>query len=320
MPPRRLGRVDIPRDPPRFLPVRTALRAHAARWLGPGQPVAVGLSGGADSTALLAAALMEGLRAHAVVVDHGLQPGSGEVAARAAALALDLGASAEIRRVRVGRAGGMEAAAREARYRALRQAARGRPLLVGHTRDDQAETYLLAALRGNPAGMLPASGGLHRPLLGVRREDTEAACRELGLEPWRDPQNEDSAFRRVAVRAAVIPAISEATGVGAPVAPLAQAADRAALDAEALDQWARRAATDSVADLARLPQAVRGRIVSAMILRAGARVTRAALDAVEALVTDWRGQGPVAVGAGLVVARADGKLTVTREKGVRDAR
>ncbi|MEJ4098894.1 tRNA lysidine(34) synthetase TilS [Corynebacterium mastitidis] len=320
MPPRRLGRVDIPRDPPCFLPVRTALRAHAARWLGPGQPVAVGLSGGADSTALLAAALMEGLRAHAVVVDHGLQPGSGEVAARAAALALDLGASAEIRRVRVGRAGGMEAAAREARYRALRQAARGRPLLVGHTRDDQAETYLLAALRGNPAGMLPASGGLHRPLLGVRRADTEAACRELGLEPWRDPQNEDSAFRRVAVRATVIPALSEATGVGDPVAPLAQAADRAALDAEALDQWARRAATDSVADLARLPQAVRGRIVSAMILRAGARVTRAALDAVEALVMDWRGQGPVAVGAGLVVARADGKLTVTREKGVRDAR
>ncbi|PKF68414.1 tRNA lysidine(34) synthetase TilS [Corynebacterium mastitidis] len=320
MPPRRLGRVDIPRDPPRFLPVRTALRAHTARWLSPGQPVAVGLSGGADSTALLAAALMEGLRAHAVVVDHGLQPGSGEVAARAAALALDLGASAEIRRVRVGRAGGMEAAAREARYRALRQAARGRPLLVGHTRDDQAETYLLAALRGNPAGMLPASGGLHRPLLGVRRADTEGACRELGLEPWRDPQNEDSAFRRVAVRAAVIPTLSEVTGVGDPVSPLAQAADRAALDAEALDQWARRAATDSVADLARLPQAVRGRIVGTMILRAGARVTRAALDAVEALVMDWRGQGPVAVGAGLVVARADGKLTVTREKGVRDAR
>ncbi|MBC3185715.1 tRNA lysidine(34) synthetase TilS [Corynebacterium sp. zg-331] len=328
----RLGAVRIPRDPPHFLAVRLAVRRHLSRHLaaygprgtqggGPERAEAiVGLSGGADSTALLAAALVEGLRLHAVVIDHGLQEGSGAVAGRAAAMAARMGASAAVYRVAVTGPGGTEAAARAARYAALSRAAGDRPILVGHTGEDQAETYLLGALRGNPAGMPPVSGALHRPLLGVRRADTQAACRELGIEPWQDPHNEDAAFRRVALRREVIPGMATALGVNDPVMPLAQAASRAAEDAAALDLWARRAATKDAVALARLPGAVRSRILARMVREAGGRVTGASIRALDALVTDWNGQGPVAVGAGLVVTRADGTLTVTREKGVRDAR
>ncbi|WPF65867.1 MULTISPECIES: tRNA lysidine(34) synthetase TilS [unclassified Corynebacterium] len=322
----RLGAVLIPRDPPHFLPVRLALRRHISDHLSsperdPGAAeVIVGLSGGPDSTALLAAALVEGLRVHAVVIDHGLQPGSGLVAAKAASIAVAMGASASVWRVAVTGPGGMEAAARAARYAALERASRGRPILVGHTREDQAETYLLGALRGNPAGMLPVSGGLHRPLLGVRRADTQGACAELGLEPWHDPQNRDTAFRRVALRRRVIPGLADALGVGDLSPALAQAADRAAEDAAALEEWARRAETRSAAELAALPRAVRSRVLARMVHDAGGKVTGASMRALDALVMNWRGQGPVAVGAGLAVTRADGKLTVTREKGVRHAR
>lgn len=334
---RYLGAVSIPHDPPHFLPVRLALRRHLAAHLprsesqgGYGAPgilgswapaeAIVGLSGGADSTALLAAALAEGLRVHAVVIDHGLQRDSALVAGRAASIAVTLGASASVLRVAVTGPGGMEAAARAARYAALSRLAGDRPILVGHTREDQAETYLLGALRGNPAGMRPVAGNLHRPLLETRRADTRGACRELGIQPWQDPHNEDTAFRRVAVRRAVIPGMAETLGVGDPVSALAQAAARTAEDDAALEEWALRAKTDSAAELARLPRAVRSRIMARMVHEAGGKITGASMRALDALVMAWRGQGPVAVGAGLVVARADGTLTVTREKGVRDAR
>ncbi|KQB86185.1 tRNA lysidine(34) synthetase TilS [Corynebacterium lowii] len=326
----RLGAFDVPHDPPHFLVLRRALRRHIAAHLRPGEQVVVGLSGGADSTALLLACLMEGLRVHAVVVDHGLQQGSAAVAGAAADTALRLGATCSVLRVQVTGAGGMEAAAREARYRALADAAgaaaggagaaQPRPILVGHTCEDQAETYLLGALRGNPAGMEPVTGNIHRPLLRVRRRDTQLACREWGITPWQDPHNEDSAFRRVAVRREVIPGLATATGIDDPVPALAQAAARAAADNAALEEWARRVHTDSAVDLAGLPAAVRGRILARMVHEAGGRATGASISTLDALVTDWHGQGPVAVGAGLVVTRANGKLTVTREKGVRDAR
>ncbi|KQB83188.1 tRNA lysidine(34) synthetase TilS [Corynebacterium oculi] len=322
---RRIGAVIIPHDPPHFLPVLLAMRRHVAEHLGGGAAekaadVVVGLSGGADSTALLAAALVEGLRVHAVVIDHGLQRDSALVAGRAASIAVAMGASASVHRVRVDGPGGMEAAARAARYAALERAARGRPIVVGHTREDQAETYLLGALRGNPAGMRPVAGNLHRPLLGVRRADTQGACRELGIAAWQDPHNDDPAVRRVALRHRVIPEMAETLGIGDPVTALAQAASRAAEDAAALEEWARQAETTSAAELALLPRAVRSRIIARMVLAAGGKVTGASVGAVDALVTAWRGQGPVSVGAGLAVTRADGKLTVTREKGVRDAR
>src|SRR5690606_20312838 len=110
--------------------------------------VLVALSGGADSLALAAATAFEAPRAHlragAVIVDHGLQAASTEVAERAAEQARALGLDpVVVVRVQVGSAGGPEAAARDARYAALVetiQTTDAAALLLGHTLDDQAET------------------------------------------------------------------------------------------------------------------------------------------------------------------------------------
>src|SRR5699024_186187 len=102
-----------PRRSPHFLACRRAVRP----FLTP-EPVTIGLSGGADSLALVAAARAEGQEVHAVVVDHQLQSGSRAVAEEAAAQARRLGAHAEIATVTVGE-GNLEAHARLARYRAL---------------------------------------------------------------------------------------------------------------------------------------------------------------------------------------------------------
>ena len=165
-----------------------------------------------DSSAWVIAAWGEGVSAEALVVDHRLQPGSADVARTAVAEAARMGMAAQIRPVDVPPGENMEAAARRVRYAALVVAAAGRPVLVGHTGDDQAETLLLTALRGNPAGMRAVSGQVHRPLLGLRRADTVGACRELGLRPWSDPHNDDPAFRRVAVRTRVMDLLTEITG------------------------------------------------------------------------------------------------------------
>ena len=94
---------------------------------------------------------------------------------------------------------GPEAAARQARYAAFELAAEesgASAILLGHTMDDQAETVLLGLARGSGArsiaGMAPAAGGYLRPLLGLRRAQTVAACAALGLDPWHDPQNDDA--------------------------------------------------------------------------------------------------------------------------------
>ncbi len=138
--------------------------------------VLVALSGGPDSLALAAATAFEapraGLRAGAVIVDHGLQAGSADVAARAAAQARELGLDPVlVKRVEVGTEGGPEAAAREARYAALAGAASETgtaAVLLGHTLDDQAETVLLGLARGSGgaslSGMAPVSAAPVSPV------------------------------------------------------------------------------------------------------------------------------------------------------------
>ncbi|HOT57374.1 MAG TPA: tRNA lysidine(34) synthetase TilS, partial [Ornithinibacter sp.] len=178
--------------------------------------VLVACSGGADSLALAAATAFEGpaagIRAGAVVVDHGLQPASAEVAARAAATLITLGLGpVEMIRVEVTTDGaGVEAAARAARYRALEEAAdrHGAALvLLGHTLDDQAEQVLLGLVRGSGArslaGMPPARGRFRRPLLGTTRAQCRASVTAHGLTWWDDPMNEDPTFARVRARRAV---------------------------------------------------------------------------------------------------------------------
>ena len=145
----------------------------------------VALSGGADSLALTAVAAAS-KPTIALIVDHRLQRDSRRVAATARDQALSLGCvDAQVLCVDVGTAGGPEAAARTARYRALDDARGDAPVLLAHTLDDQAETVLLGLGRGSGsrsiAGMRPCDPPWYRPLLGIRRALTHAVCAELGL-------------------------------------------------------------------------------------------------------------------------------------------
>ena len=240
----------------------------------------------------------------ALCVDHGLQPESATVAARAVATARSLGAEARSVKVQV-KPGNIEAQAREARYEALMAAAaaEGRSVWVAHTMDDQAETYLLGSLRERAVGM-PVSGTVTRPFLSVRRADMVAACAELGLEAWHDPMNADPRFRRVRVRTEVLPLLADIHG-GDPVPPLAAAASLARDDAAALD--AQATVTAQVAEISGLPVALRRRAYLALVdVPLGPRH----LDAIDSLVMDWHGQGPVAV-TGFQVRRQGAELRVT---------
>ena len=143
---------------------------------------------------------------------------------------------------------GPEAAARQARYAVIEAAAveyGASAVLLGHTMDDQAETVLLGLARGSGgrslAGMRPAAGRYLRPLLGVRRAQTKAACVAEGLEPWEDPQNADEAFARTRVRQQILPLMEELLGPGI-TESLARTAGQLRSDADALDALAAEAA------------------------------------------------------------------------------
>jgi tRNA(Ile)-lysidine synthase len=305
-------------------PLRAAVTAFARRH--PADRWCVGLSGGADSLALTAVAAALKPTA-ALIVDHGLQAGSADVAAAAAAQARQLGCvDAQVISVDVGTDGGPEAAARTARYAALDAARHGAPVLLAHTLDDQAETVLLGLGRGSGprsiAGMRVWDPPWGRPLLEARRADTEAACAELGLTPWRDPHNTDPRYTRVRLRTEVLPLLEEVLAGG--VAPaLARTAAALREDNDALDALAAAhldaLRTDdglTVAGLEDLPAALRRRVIRGWLLSVGATMlTDVQLRAVDALVGDWHGQGGAAVSSPLryqrlIVTRRAGLLTV----------
>ncbi len=296
------------------LGVRRALRDLAADEL-----VLAAVSGGADSLALAAALAFERPGSGALVVDHGLQPDSARVTARAVEVCRSLGltterlASAPWPRRGDGGAGGPEATARTLRYALLGAAAErlgAAAVLLGHTLDDQAETVLLGLARGagtrSLAGMAAERGRWRRPLLGVTRRQTRAACAEAGLEPWDDPHNTDPSYARVRVRGQLLPALELALGPGV-AAALARTARQAREDADALD--ALTPDTDDVTELAALPPALLGRAVKRWAERAcGGAVTGAHVASLRALVEAWHGQGPVALPGGVLAGREDGRL------------
>ncbi len=289
----------------------------------------VACSGGPDSLALAAGcrevARRTGRLLTAVIIDHGLQDGSAEVAAGVVDQLSRSGiAPVEVVAVEVdhGSGDGPEAAARSARYAALHAAADrlgATTILLGHTRDDQAETVLLGLGRGSGtrslAGMAVRSGRLLRPLLELPRTTTEQACAEAGLTPWRDPHNSDPAYTRVRVRDRVLPLLESELGPGV-AAALARTARLARADADLLDQLADRAAADChtgdgavdcAATLAQ-PTALRTRILRRWLLdRGAAQVSAAQLGEVDRLLTAWHGQAGVDLPA-LTVTRRDGRL------------
>jgi tRNA(Ile)-lysidine synthase len=314
---------------PAVAEIRRALR-HSLADVPAGGLVLVACSGGSDSLALAAClgftAPRMGLRAGLLTVDHGLQEGSQERAREVVRLAAGFGlAPAEALAVAVGKAGGPEAAAREARYKALALAAErlgASAVLLGHTRDDQAETVLLRLARGSGtrslAGMPVVSGIYRRPLLGAGRETTRAACAALGLVPWEDPHNLDPAYTRVRVRHDALPVLERAIGPGVTEA-LARTAALCRDDADALDAWADEVYAQArdigseltVSGLKVLPSAVRRRVIQRAALAAGA--TASALGAVhieqvDRLITGWRGQRFVELPGGIAVVRRYGTL------------
>jgi tRNA(Ile)-lysidine synthase len=314
--------------------VRSAVRGllAEARAVGhlTGGWVAVAVSGGADSLALAAAtgyvAPRLGLRTLGLVVDHGLQEGSATVAGAAAATVLELGVDeARVLTVDVTGPGGMEAAARRARYAALRAALPSADVLVllGHTRDDQAETVLLGLGRGSGArsvaGMRPLDPPWGRPLLAVSRSVTVAACARLGLAPWADPHNVDPRFTRVRLRSEVLPLLEDVLSGGV-AAALARTAAQLREDGDALDMWAAQAVDDVVKDgeidaagIRALPAAVRRRVLRTWLLAGGVpELTDAHLRSADDLVADWHGQGGVWLPGGLVARRSHGRLLLDR--------
>jgi tRNA(Ile)-lysidine synthase len=314
----------VARIPAAVAAVRVAVRRALP---ADGGLVLVACSGGADSLALAAAARFVGSSVGLVTVDHGLQSGSDVRAADVAEWGRREGFSPVIvETVSVaGLPGGPEAAAREARYAALSSAASGAgavSVLLGHTRDDQAETVLLALARGaGPRGLagMPARKGIFmRPLLDVSRAETREACAALKLVPWDDPHNIDPAYARSRVRGSAIPALVEALGP-AVVANLARSAGQIAADNAVLESLASDAFAGAfhgadgldISDLSEIMPGIRARVLHLWCQQlgaGGADLSHRHVVALDALITHWHGQGPVHLPGGIQVARRQGAL------------
>ena len=163
---------------------------------------------------------------------------------------------------------------------------------------------------------MPLRRGLFvRPLLGVRRSVTAAACAALGLSAWSDPHNADRRFARVRVRLDALPALEAALGPGVAEA-LVRTAGQLRDDAEVLEEIAaskrkRHDTPMSAASLAGLPGAVRTRVLRSAALDAGCpagSLTAAHVARIEELVTDWHGQRGVDLPGGIRAARRAGEV------------
>jgi tRNA(Ile)-lysidine synthase len=316
---------------PALLELRQAVRFYFEKF-EPNSKVCIGVSGGADSLALAAAAMQESknfsIDVVAVIVDHGLQVNSAEIAEFAKKQLGKLG----FQDIFVGRASvqitdGLEASARRARYKVFQQAIETyspQAFLLGHTKNDQAEGVLLGLARGSGtkslSGMQEVSGIFVRPLLGIDRATTKIACNESNIEYWVDPHNSNQDFTRVRVRENILPLLENEIGPGI-IDALARSAKILREDATALDEWAESIYRQvdpldiEISILAGLPVAVRSRVLRMAIYAAGApagSISAAHLEPIEALVSDWRGQGHTSLPGGVKVCRISGRLSLSK--------
>ena len=309
--------------------IRNAVKPHLSQ-LEAGDRVLVAVSGGADSLALAAAILRESkafaITPIAVTIDHQLQSGSGDQAKKVESQLKEMGYEKVLcKEVVVTTESGLEAGARDARYQALSACAeeeKAAKVFLGHTRDDQAETVLLGLARGSGtrslSGMAVENGIYIRPLLGITRSETVAACSEIGIEPWNDPHNGNTEFSRVRVRTEVLPIMEEKLGPGI-AAALSRSAAILRDDADALDAITDREISQldlsslDCQHLSSLARAIRSRVLRAALYAAGApsgSITADHLGAVEALVTSWHGQGALSLPGGVKVERISGRLSL----------
>lgn len=289
--------------------------------LEPGARVVAGCSGGADSLALLALACDAGFDVVAVYVDHGLRAEAAYEAAVVALAAERFGAEARVVTVDVDSGGNLEARARDVRLRALeheRQAVDGNAVLLGHTRDDQAETVLLNLLRGSGlaglAGMAPRRGTVRRPLLQLRRADTQQICALLRLAPVHDPMNEDVHYRRVWLRREMVPRLERGARRDL-VDVLARQAEVLRDDDELLDALANGHDPQDAAALAGLPKPLARRVV-----RNWLGLPPPSLATVERVLDVASGACRAAdLGGGRRVERGNGRLHLVRAGDPHDA-
>ena len=310
--------------------IRLAVRRELSD-ISAGEKIIVATSGGADSSALAAALLPEAeersITVIAAIIDHSLQENSADVALTAKQELVKIGyRNIEIRKIQVEKTDGLEASARRARYVALNEIAtsyQATAIFLGHTRDDQAETVLLGLARGSGtrslSGMASRIDNYRRPLLNITRATTEAACHECEINFWRDPHNQSMEYSRVRVREVVLPTMEREIGPGISEA-LARSAKLLRDDADALDQWADEIFDDlephslDIPLLENLPRAIRTRILRKAIYVAGAptgSLSAEHIEPVEALVTAWKGQGPVSLPGGVTVTRISGRLSLS---------
>ena len=281
-----------------------------------GTEVTCAVSGGTDSLTLLVLAAAAGCSVTAVHVDHGLRARSAGEAHVVAGVAELVGARFRAERVVVEPGPNLEARARQARYDVLPTG-----VLTGHTADDRAETMVLHLLRGaGPTGMVGIRRSGQRPLLDLRRHQTEALCRELGLVPVDDESNRDRRFRRNRVRHEVLPLLAD-IGDRDPVPVLVRQADLFAdLDALVSDAAAGLDPT-SATELAAAPPSVAGAAVRAWLAAAGVGhgypAEAAAVERVLAVARKERMATEVM--GGWRLSRSHGRLSLTPPGPCKDA-
>ncbi len=304
------------------------IRKSVKPWVS-GETILFGCSGGTDSMALAAALLKESNNSKIipVVVDHGLQSNSAEIAAQTVAKLKELGYSeVATARANVEVTDGLEASARRARYLIFKQfidSYQPKYFMLAHTLNDQAESVLLGLARGSGArslsGMATVNNIFVRPLLKNTRAQTAAACIEAGITVWDDPHNLDERFARVKVRRNLLPIFEENLGPGITEA-LARTADLLRDDADALDDFANQyfsqadASNLDVAELERLPKAIRTRVLRLAIYKAGAPSGMLSADHIasaEALISDWHGQKEVSLPGNVKLSRISGRITLS---------
>ena len=309
-----------------FLKLRQAVRPYLANSSG---VILIGVSGGADSMALCAAALAEGSgkRIIPVVVDHGLQKNSAQIAELVCNRLKKMGFTEVFSsKAQVELSDGLEASARRARYKVFEQAIEtysAQIFLLGHNKNDQAENVLLGLARGSGtrslSGMALQNGIYVRPFLELSRELIESACKEINLEIWSDPHNENLEFKRVLIRRESLPKLESDLGPGV-IDSLARSARILREDADALDHWAENVISEigvnnlEVAKLAELPKAVRSRVLRRAIYAAGApsgSISAEHLKPVESLITAWEGQGECSLPGGVKVLRISGRISLS---------
>ena len=306
--------------------IRSAVRPFLER-LEAGDSFLVAVSGGADSLALAQALFIESqplaLSAIAITIDHQLQENSHLQAEKVARQLKEIGYGQVVtKKVVVLLDAGIESGARDARYAAIDESmeeTKAVKVFLGHTQNDQAESVLLGLARGSGARSLSAmafeNGKYLRPLLSITRGETESACKEWGLDFWSDPHNLNTEFTRVKVRREVIPYLEEHLDPGISKA-LIRTAALLRDDADALDLWAEAEASDLECErLAKLPRAIRSRIIRKAAFAAGAtpgKLTFEQVGAIDALICAWKGQGAVSLAGGVKVERISGRLSLSR--------